>query len=65
MRRWPVSAEDLFFNPRHLGPTLSVSLHQCCIILVIYTLLVAEGQRSELWEHSKHDAVSEMRGHRI
>jgi hypothetical protein len=28
--------------------------------IVTYTLVLAEGQKSEAWEHSKDNAVSEM-----
>jgi hypothetical protein len=55
-----VLPRKIFFNPRHLGFTLSVSFYQCPIILVIYKLVLAEGQKNESWEHSKENAVSEI-----
>jgi len=32
---------------------LSVSFHQCAILICIYRLLLPEGQRCEAWELSK------------
>jgi hypothetical protein len=50
---------DRFFSDFFRLP-LSVSFHQCSILVFIYMLLLSERQTSELWEPSKNNAVSEI-----
>ena len=48
---WSKRPWDIFFSQYFCFP-LSVSFHQCCII-IIYTFLLPEGQTDETWETSK------------
>jgi hypothetical protein len=48
------------FSPGTSGFSLSVSFHQCSILIVICILLVPEGQTGEAWEPSKNNADSEI-----
>jgi hypothetical protein len=52
-------ALDRFFS-EYFGFTLSVSFHQCSILIFIYTFLLPEGQMDEAWEPSKSNALSEV-----
>jgi hypothetical protein len=41
------------FFPVYIGFPLSVSYHQCSVLIFIYALLLPEGQTYEAWEPSR------------
>jgi hypothetical protein len=45
--------------------SLSVSFHQCFILIFIYTLLLTGGQTGEAWEPSKNKDLSKIEQHWI
>jgi hypothetical protein len=55
-------ALDWFFS-KYFGFPVSLSFHQCCILIFIYTLLLPEGKMGEAWVTSKKSAVSEIGEH--
>jgi len=48
------------FSSKYFGFPMSVSFHQCSLLVFIYTLLLSEGQTGEAWEPSKKLNSSEI-----
>jgi hypothetical protein len=50
------------FNSEYFDLPLTVSFHQCSMLIFIYTLSLSRGQRGEVWDPSKEQCSFGNRG---